>query len=173
MPSSKASLLLAATILLCACGTREDEDENVQANQPVSAEGKAEEGKISIKAPGVDLAISVPKELTGDAKASKDSKILYPGAGLAGMAIAAGNGKQEGDTDVEMRFMTADPLDKVVAWYRDPARADGFRLNQAVRDGDGIVITGIQNRDHHPFKVRLTRGRSGSTVGRLTVHHHG
>lgn len=174
MRSTTVSVLAALTALLCGCGPHEDEDENI-TNQPISAEGKAEEGKISIKAPGVDMTISVPKEVTGNARASRDSKILYPGASLAGMAIAAGESGRNGggDTDVEMRFRTADSPDKVAAWYRDPARADGFHLDRATRDGDSWVIAGSQIRDGHPFKVRLGPGPNHGTVGRLTVHHSG
>ena len=64
---------LAATALLCACNGGGGDDDNLAAgNQPVSAEGKARDGTISVKAPGVDISISVPKELTGEAKAGKD-----------------------------------------------------------------------------------------------------
>jgi hypothetical protein len=164
---------LAGFALLCACGGGRDDDDNLaMSNQPVSAEGKAQEGKISVKAPGVDITISVPKELTGEAKAGKDSKILYPGAILAGMAIAAGDSDNHGgDTDVEMRFRTADAPDTVAAWYRDPARADGFRLDATRREGAAWIFTGVQRRDNHGFKVRLGPGAGGGTEGRLVVHH--
>ena len=163
---------LAASVLACSgCGGPGEEDNLVASNQSVSAEGKAQEGKISVKAPGVDITISVPKELTGEAKAGKDSKILYPGATLAGMAIAADDKDRQGDTDVEMRFKTADSPDTVAAWYRDPARADGFRLDSAKREGTEFVFTGVQRRDNHPFKVTLGPGAGGGTEGRLRIHH--
>ena len=67
------------------------------------------------------------------------------------MAIAAGEkDNQGGDTDVEMRFKTTDALDKVAGWYRDPARADGFRLESVKRQGAALVFTGVQRRDSHP-----------------------
>ena len=172
MAASRMFVLAVAVLACSGCGKPDEEDNLVATNQPVSAEGKAQEGKISVKAPGVDITISVPKELTGEAKAGKDSKILYPGATLAGMAIAAGDkDSQGGDTDVEMRFKTADSPDKVAAWYRDPARADGFRLDSAKREGADIVFTGIQRRDNHEFKVTLAPGAGGGTAGRLRIHH--
>jgi hypothetical protein len=163
-----ASLVLA----LSACGPKgHDEDEQAEANAPVSAEGRAQEGTISVKAPGVDIAIRLPKEITGEAKADKNSKLLYPGATLAGMAIAAGGKEgQGGDTDVEMRFRTADAPDKVAAWYRDPGRTVGFTLKGAARNGANIVFTGVE-RDGHNFKVTLAPGANGGTEGRLRVHH--
>ena len=172
MAASRMCALAVAVLALSGCGKPDEEDNLVVSNQPVSAEGKAQEGKISVKAPGVDITISVPKELTGEAKAGKDSKLLYPGATLAGMAIAAGDrDTQGGDTDVEMRFRTADSPDTVAAWYRDPARADGFRLDSAKREGSDLVFTGVQKRDNHPFKVTLGPGAGGGTEGRLRIHH--
>lgn len=173
MVRSRMFALAATAFLFAGCNPGGGEEDNLLAvNQSVSAEGKAQEGKISVKAPGVDITISVPKELTGEAKAGKDSKILYPGATLAGMAIAAGEkDNQGGDTDVEMRFKTADAPDKVASWYRDPARADGFRLDSAKREGADYVFAGIQRRDNHAFKVTLAPGAGGGTEGRLRIHH--
>ncbi|MDB5692745.1 MAG: hypothetical protein JWO81_1808 [Alphaproteobacteria bacterium] len=164
-------IALAATALLCGCGGGGDEDNLDASNQSVSAEGKAQEGKISFKAPGVDITFSVPKELTVEAKARRDSKVLYPGAILAGMAVAAGEkGGQGGDTDTEVRFKTADPPEKVAAWYHDPARAEGFRLKSERRQGSSFVFTGIQRRDKDPFKASFGPGAGGGTEGRLRTH---
>ncbi|HEX8481635.1 MAG TPA: hypothetical protein VF650_07025 [Allosphingosinicella sp.] len=165
---------LAAAALLFACDGRDRaaEAENAAADGPVSAEGKAEEGKISLKMPGVDMTLSLPKGVVDEARANRDSKLLYPGATLRGMAIAAGPGSDKsGDSEVEIRFSTPDPVDKVAAWYRDPARADGFRLERARQEGDAWVVNGIQKRDEHPFKLRLSARAGGGADGRLTVHH--
>ena len=173
MAASRMFALATTAFLFSACNPGGgDEDNLLAANQTVSAEGKAREGMISVKAPGVDITISVPKELTGEAKVGKDSKILYPGATLAGMAIAAGEkDNQGGDTDVEMRFKTADSPDTVASWYRDPARADGFRLDSVKREGADLVFTGVQRRDKHVFKLTLGPGAGGGTEGRLRIHH--
>ena len=165
---------VAAVVLLGACQAKVDPDEadNVAAEAEASAEGKAEEGKISVKAPGFDLKFTLPKGMVGEARAERDSKLLYPGAILRGMAIAAGEGRaKDGDSEVEIGFSTPDPLDKVVAWYRDPARAEGFRLDRAEREGDGWRVTGMQKRDRHRFKLRLAPRPGGGTDGRLTVRH--
>jgi hypothetical protein len=174
MKRSNLCAVLAAAALLCACEAKVDPDEtaNKAASAPASAEGKAEEGKISVKAPGFDLKFTLPKGMVGEARAERDSKLLYPGAVLRGMAIAAGEGTSKGgDSEVEIGFSTPDPLDKVVAWYRDPARAEGFRLKGADRDGDGWRVTGVQKRDGHRFKLRLSPRPGGGTDGRLTVRH--
>jgi hypothetical protein len=168
--------VLAAILCLCAChvdrGHGADSDV-VENNQMVSAEGRAKAGTISVKAPGVDISISVPKELSGEAKVGKDSKVLYPGSTLGGMAIAAADkGNQGGDTDVEVRFQTADSPQTVASWYRDPARAEGFKLKSDRRDGANYVFTGIEQHESHPFKVSFGPGAGGGTEGRLRVHHN-
>ena len=161
----------AALVLLGACQAREDDQARANSSRTISAEGKAEEGKISINAPGFAITFNLPKEMSRTAKADKDSKMLYPGATIAGVALAAGKGGSDADqSEVELRFRTADPVDQVAAWYRDPARAAGFRLQGIGKDGDSVVIAGIQNSDRHPFKVRLTPA-NGGTDGRLTIHH--
>lgn len=95
---------LAAVALLGACDAevRPEEPDNPVANSHVSAEGKAEEGKISLKMPGVDMTLSLPKGVADEARAERDSKLLYPGAILRGMAIAAGpDSDKSGDSEVE------------------------------------------------------------------------
>jgi hypothetical protein len=164
------ALLMAGTILLCACGS-DDDERTPPGNDQVSAEGKAQEGKISIKAPGVDLSITAPRELAGGLRAGRESKVIYPGSTLGGVAVAASESKgQGGDTDVETRFLTSDPADKVLAWYRDPARRDSFRLTRVEKARDAYLITGSLIREDHPFRIRLSQRRAG-TEGRLLVHH--
>lgn len=165
---------LAAAVSLCACDSRGGSDEtgNKATDAEVSAEGKAEEGKISLKMPGVDMTISLPKGVADEARAERDSKLLYPGAILRGMAIAAGPGSDKsGDSEVEIRFSSTDPVDKVADWYRHRDRADGFRLERAAKEGDSWVVTGVQKRDRHGFRLRLSPRDGGGTDGRLAVRH--
>ena len=162
---------LAGAFLLCACEGKVGRDREGNAvDEQVSAEGKAEEGKVSIKAPGFDLKFSLPKGMADEARVERDSKLLYPGSVLRGMAIVAGPGDGKG-SEVEIGFSTPHPVDEVAAWYRDPGRAEGFRLERAAREGDGWMVTGVQKRDKHRFKLRLTRRQGGGTDGRLTVRH--
>lgn len=174
MTRSSLSIAFAAAALLSACDgeVRPEEPDNPVANSQVSAEGKAEEGKISLKMPGVDMTISLPKGVADEARAERDSKLLYPGAILRGMAIAAGpDSDRSGDSEVEIRFSTPDPVDKVADWYRDPGRAEGFQLEQAAKEGDSWVVTGVQKRDEHGFKLRLSPRAGEGTNGQLTIRH--
>jgi len=162
---------LACALLLCACEAKIGrERQGNSADEPVSAEGKAEEGKVSIKAPGFDLKFTLPKGMAGEARAERDSKLLYPGSVLRGMAIVAGPGDGKG-SEVEIGFSTPHSVDEVAAWYRDPARAEGFRVERATKEGNGWTVTGVQKRDKHRFKLRLGPRPGGGTDGRLTVRH--
>ncbi|HEY0111957.1 MAG TPA: hypothetical protein VGB59_02265 [Allosphingosinicella sp.] len=165
--------LAAAFLLLSGCQGELDANEvEADSNAQASAEGKAEEGRISIKAPGFDLAINLPKQLATEASRNNDSKIIYPGATVAGLHVAAGAAEGKGaGSEVEMRLSTADPVDRVLAWYRDPARAEGFTLDQVERAEGGYLLTGTQKRDRHPFKLRLLPKAGGGTDGRLTIRH--
>jgi hypothetical protein len=174
MNRSSLCTALAAASLLCACDStdRADPPGNVAANSQVSAEGKAEEGKISLKMPGLDMTLSLPKGVAEQARTERDSKLLYPGATLRGMAIAAGpDSEKSGDSEVEIRFSSPEPVDKVAAWYRDPARAAGFQLKRAAKEGDAWLLAGVQKRDDHQFKLRLSPRPGAGTDGQLTVRH--
>ncbi|MEO7177270.1 MAG: hypothetical protein ABIW83_00350 [Allosphingosinicella sp.] len=169
-----SSALAAAAGLLCGCDSRSRSDEpgDTAANGHFSAEGKAEEGKVSLKMPGVDMTLSLPKGVADEARAERDSKLLYPGSILRGMAIAASPDSDKGnDSEVEIRFSTPEPVDKVAAWYRDPARAGGFQRQRAAKQGEAWLVTGVQKRDHHEFKLRLTPRPGEGTNGQITVRH--
>ena len=123
-------LAAAATLaLLGACeakiGGNSSENEAAALNAQASAAGKAQDGKLTIKAPGFDVALSIPEGMARQAKADSDSKIVYPGSKIGGIYVAAG---ENGGSEVEMRFATDASPDAVAAWYRDPARKDGFAL---------------------------------------------
>lgn len=155
--------LIATLALLAACEARIGKDDtaaDTNSAADVSPEGKAEEGQVSIKAPGFDLKLDIPDEISADT--DKDSEIFYPGAKVSGLHIE-GN---RGGGGVELAFTTADAPDKVAAWYRDPARAQAFAVASAVREGDGYRIEATQKDDGDPFTVKIAPRGTG-TDGRL------
>lgn len=169
----KRALIVAAFAGLAACGWLEDEE---QAQAPESqvkagAEGKAEEGRLSIKGPGVDLAINVPDALRGRVQVDADSGVMPPGAAVSGMHVQGDGGDEGGGRDsVELRFTVREAPDRVIAWYRDPARARDFAVETASREGDEAVLAGT-SREGGPFTVRLRAraGGGGGTEGRLVL----
>lgn len=141
---------------------------------PATAEGKAEAGQFSIKAPGIDLKLDIPSGVADKAEIDSDSEILYPGSSLSGMHIEAGD--QAGGRDnneVELRFVSGDAPAKIVAWYRDPARAADFSVTSARPEGDGFAIVGKQADGRDGFTVKLSPRGGGGTEGRMILSQGG
>ena len=161
-----------ALALLAACdagGEAEKAAPTSPASVEAPAEGKAEEGRMSIKGPGFDLKINIPEGMQTDAQANDG--LLYPGAKMSGMHIEAGpaKGNAGAASGVELRFSSPDPVEKLAAWYRDPARKGTFNVASASREGDAVLIAGTQKGDGDPFSLRLTPAGGGGTEGRLTL----
>ncbi len=129
------------------------------------AAGKAEEGELSIKVPGFDMKVNIPKQVAERASADSDSELVYPGSSIGGLHIGA-DGARSG---VELSFKSSDPLDKVDAWYRDPARKDGFSISSEQRQSGSVTISGTQKQDGDPFRLQLSAAPGGGTEGRLTL----
>jgi hypothetical protein len=174
MADRKLHAVLAAMAFLTACeakvSTGDGSPDDGGAPAASSAVGKSEKGKLSIKAPGFDMKINIPKGISDRTDVNDDSQLIYPGAALAGMHIEAGAeaaGKR--NSGVELRFTSSEPLDKVAAWYRDPARSTGFSIARIGREGAATIISGTQKSDGDPFSLRLSPAPHGGTEGRLTL----
>ena len=167
MRIGKYALLLGAALLAAGCEARigNGQDE-IESNGQASAEGKAEEGQIALDAPGFDVKLNVPLDR---ADTDHEGKILYPGSKITGLYIAAGPDSKSGsDGEVELRFATPDPPDKVAAWYRDPARAGDFAIKSEGKEGSAFLLTGTEKDDQQDFRLRL-EAKGAGTDGRLVV----
>src|SRR5215210_6742843 len=150
----KIAALAGACLALGACDWltgRHDDDE--PGDNAVSAEGKAEAGQVAVKAPGLDVTFTVPKALTQDVKVNSDIKILYPKTSITGMYAAGG--KEEGESEVEFRFGSPDPPERIAAWYQDPARAALFKVEQVGREGGDTMIRATEKQGGGAFRLRL------------------
>jgi hypothetical protein len=169
------AILAVAAAAAAGCSMPSGESERQEAAKqeaneqaPPGAEGKAEEGRLSIRAPGVDIAINVPDAMRSRARASADSEVLPPGAEVSGLHVQGDGGdRQAGRDSVELRFLVPQPPEQVAAWYRDPARRAQFTISEARRDGNALVLTGTHH-EGSPISVRL-EPRGGGTDGRLVL----
>ena len=163
--------LIGSTLLLAGCeaevGTKQESAPSQAAEAP--AAGKSEEGRLSLKGPGFDFKINIPEGMATEA-GDADNGLLYPGAKLSGMHIEAGQAKGSAGaaSGVELRFTSADAIEKVAAWYRDPGRKETFTIASAEREGDALVLSGREAGDGEPFTLRLSPSGAG-TAGRLTL----
>lgn len=161
--------LLPAVAALSALGACDAAFDNGQAPQGNgSAENKAEEGQISISGPGVQMKIDVPEGLRREAGVGRDGGIVYPGSNVGGVHVESGSGEGAPDGEVELRFSTADPPERVARWYMDPARARDFVVAASGREGEAYVFTGTA-RDRSRFRVRLEPRAGGGTEARALI----
>lgn len=149
---------------------READNQIAAARAAAGAEGKAEEGRLSIQAPGVDIAISVPEAMRSRARAGADSDVLPPGAQVSGLHVQGDGGAGgTGNDSVEMRFISPQAPAEIAAWYRDPARHAHFRIDGARREGGEIVLSGTNARSGGAIVARLGARAGGGTDGRLVL----
>ena len=156
----------AAGLALAACEARFGNDASPAGNG--SAEGKAEQGRLSIHAPGFDMKINIPEGIRREAGMEGDNDIIYPNSTFSGMHVEGGRDESRSDGEVELAFTSADAPDLVARWYRDPARAPEFTVATANREGAAFVIAGTTDRDGR-FRVRLTSRAGGGTEARLVL----
>jgi hypothetical protein len=159
---------LAVALMLTSCDIKiGNEAGNVSEN--ASAAGKAQEGRLTIEAPGFNMSVDIPKNVLADADIDGDN-LIYPGSHFGGIHVQ-GRPHHEGrdDGEVELRFATADPVDRVVAWYRDPARREDIIIASAERQGDGFRISGTAGDEDKRFALNLTPRAGGGTEARLLI----
>ena len=168
MKGWKLAAALSGAALAAGCDSKVDEkQETVAEGGNAVATARAEEGRVSIKAEGVDLAISIPKGARDQIKADSDSTILPPGSNLTGMHVQGGARGEGGN--VEMRFRVDQPAEQVAAWYRDPARGQDFTIASASKEGADTILSGRMRKGDGDFIVRLS-GEGAATQGRITLN---
>lgn len=162
----------AAALALTACEARFGNDAAPAGNG--SAENKAEEGQLSINAPGVEMKINIPEGLRGEAHMNDDSGLIYPGATMSGIHVEGGREESRDDGEVELRFNSGDAPDAVARWYQDPARARDFTVATATREGPAYVFAGTRTRGGEGrFRIHLAPRAGGGTDGRVLLSDNG
>ena len=164
----------ATLVLLAACEMKIGKDDKQQAQSEAagSADGKSEDGAISIDAPGFDLKLNIPDAVR--TQIGTDGEVLYPGAKLAGLHVQATDGSGAGDDSVELRFTTPDAPAKVAAWYRDPNQAKEFVVSSTQQQGETYRTAGTSKGDGDPFTLTLRPAAGGGTEARILLQdRHG
>lgn len=145
---SRFVLFIAAPALaLSGCGTGSGNDSANAANQ---AQSTTDNGQLTARVQGVDLKINLPPPIR---RMTEDDNLLYPGA-----RSVRGPGQ---------RFHSDDPINTVVAWYRDPARANRFTIDAVSRDGNAVTLSGLAVGGNL-IQVRLAPGAQGGTDGTVS-----
>ena len=173
MKSLPLAALLGLTAFLGACDVKlgHDDEASDGAAANVSAAGKAEEGRLSISAPGFEMNLAIPESIRAEAGIDSDNGLIYPNARFSGIHVEGGRNGDHGSSDgeVELRFSTSDSPDVVGRWYRDPARSADFAIASDVREGADFVIAGTTKEEGGQFRVRLSPLAGGGTDGRVVL----
>lgn len=165
MPTPKLLFVATAALLIAACEARIGNDATEDGN--ASAAGKAEEGQLSIDAPGFEMKIDIPEGIQRQAGIDDNNGIIYPNSRFSGIHVEGGASGSEGE--VELRFTSADSPDMIGRWYRDPARAGHFSVSGTAREGDSTVISGTTREDGGQFRVSLAPAQGGGTDARILL----
>ena len=169
MTVPKLLAAMSAAALLTACEARFGNDAAPVADN-ATAENRAEEGRLTVEAPGFNMSLDIPDSIIAHADIEDENGLFYPGSRMAGLHVQGGREEAAGghDGEVEMRFTTPDAIGRVVAWYRDPARAPDLRIVSAARRGNGAVLSGT-HREGERFTIRLEPRAGGGTEARLLL----
>lgn len=170
MSSLRLLSVLPVAILLAACDARIGSDAPpVEAD--ATAAGKAEEGRLTIAAPGFNMSIQIPEGIRANAEMDASDGLIYPGSTFGGIHVQGrpDSAQGQGNGEVELRFSTSDSPDRVAAWYRDPARGEQLTVESAGREGDSIRILGTGRSDGDRFALTLEPRESGGTEARLVL----
>ena len=170
MPMPKLLPLLGTAAMLCACEARIGNDAP-PVSENASASGRAEEGRLTVEAPGFNMSIDIPEGIRGHTNMDDENGLIYPGSSFGGIHVQGGPERAGGESDgeVEIRFTTGDPTDRVVAWYRDPARSENLTIQAARREGNEVVLTGTGRHEHDQFTLRVAPRAGGGTEARLVL----
>ena len=161
-------LAAVAGLALAACEARIGNHASADAGNG-SAEGKAEEGRLSISAPGFEMKVNIPESIRREAGIDDDSGVIYPNSRFSGIHVEGGGEASRRDGEVELRFASVDSPETIARWYGDPARAADFTVSSAGREGDAFVVAGTTKDDDGQFRVRLAPRAGGGTDGRVVL----
>lgn len=162
--------VMAIALATGGCEARFGNDAGeVPAN--ASADGKAEAGRLTVQAPGFNLSVQIPEGVRSRTQMGEDNGLIYPSSTFEGVHVQGGPAGPDGDShgEVELRFSTSDAMDRVVAWYRDPARGEHFRVETMAEENGGFRLTGTASGDGDRFALHLVPTPGGGAEARLLL----
>ena len=161
-----AALLLALPLAACGGGGGDSNfsihAEGKDGNVAVASDGS---GHMSIKAPGIEGSIKLPKIDIDAADFDVDGVKLYPGSKIHDFNISAADraasGKDQGQ--VTIAFDSPASLDKVQGWFRDNMAQQGFKV---APKGNGFAGT---TSDGGAVTLDLTADGDERTTGKMIL----
>jgi hypothetical protein len=160
----QAAFLIAggAAMILAACGSetsgefKTGDGENAEytvdketGETSMTIEG--EDGETSLRA-GANVPVSLPAGFS-----------LFPGSKVVSNTVV----NQPDGQGTMVTFETEAPADKVVAHYRDAAKAAGFEIQIEMNTNGTMMVGGERKDDGSSLSVTASAGDGGKTTGQL------
>lgn len=153
-----------AALALAACGseatgefTTEDGETGEYTIDKDSGETsmtiKGEDGDATLRS-GADVPVSLPKGFS-----------MFPGSKVVSNTVV----NQPDGQGTMVAFEAAAPADKVVAHYRDQAKAAGFEIQLEMTTNGTTMIGGVRKGDGTSLSVTASPGEGGATTGQLII----
>ncbi len=154
-----APLLLPIALAACHGNANINFDGNdTDGNSVISTDAN---GRIQIKAPGIQGSITLPKMPLDAKNFDIDGVTLYPGSTLKNLKVNDGNSDRDGQVIVEFESPAAPTV--VRDWFRDNMTKQGFKVT--TKDDNLIGTTD----DGQPFALQLRPGGDARTKGLMQV----
>ncbi|WP_333573400.1 hypothetical protein [Sphingomonas sp.] len=154
-----APLLLPIALAACHGNANINFDGNdTDGNSVISTDAN---GRIQIKAPGIQGSITLPKMPLDAKNFDIDGVTLYPGSTLRNLKVNDGNSDRDGQVIVEFESPAAPTV--VRDWFRDNMTKQGFKVT--TKDDNLIGTTD----DGQPFALQLRPGGDARTKGLMQV----
>lgn len=156
-----APLLLPIALAACHGSANINFDGNdTDGNSVISTDAN---GRIQIKAPGVQGSITLPKVPLDAKNFDIDGVTLYPGSTLKNLKVNDSQGDKDGQVIVEFESPAAPTV--VRDWFRDNMTKQGFKVT--TKDVNLIGTTD----DGQPFALQLSAQGDAKTKGLMQVGH--
>lgn len=157
-------LALPLAVALAACGSGEGDGASISVK---SGDGEAsvktdKDGRVSVKAPGFEGSLKLPKFEIGAENFEIDGLKLYPGSTIANLNVDANQDKGGEDT-VRIQFDSPAAADQVRSWFREQMQAAGFTVAASGSELRGKTSEGSD------FTLKLDPAGDAKSRGTLTV----
>lgn len=154
-------LVIAAAGLLAACGS--SEKSTTIGGATFSTDGDKGSARIT-------TSEGTLKTSEGAAAASvtmPDFAPRYPGASISAVLESESGGKKT----KMVTFATADPVEKVFAFYKTALTSKGWKLKQSLSGGEGgqSVAMGGAEKDGREVSFTIARSEEGKTEAVINV----
>ncbi|WP_294256550.1 hypothetical protein [uncultured Sphingomonas sp.] len=154
-----APLLLPIALAACHGSANINFDGNdSDGNSVISTDSN---GRIQIKAPGIQGSITLPKMPLDAKNFDIDGVTLYPGSTLKNLKVNDNQGDKDGQVIVEFESPAAPTA--VRDWFRDNMTKQGFKVT--TKDDNLIGTTD----DGQPFALQLSASGDARTKGLMQV----